>query len=369
MPLATRPSARRRGAAAAVAAALALALGACASEADEDPLRAADADADTDADTDGGAAGDPSSDGGGGAGEAPDMPEDLDAALEDAIDRLEDVDSADVRLELGLDQALVGELGITAEGLLDRDGRFSVVATTDGFGEQVELEVRSDGEAGWARSDDPAVLSALPDGAEWVEVPVDTLAEQGVISGFDDTFAVVPAVRGLVDAEDVGTEEVGGDEVRLIEGDLDWEAALDAATEDELPGLEDALTLTGAEVDLVGTVGLDGDGRIRLLRIEGESSAGGGELGAMALTMGLEVRGYDVGVEVEPPPEDEVVPADEVPDVVDELFGGLSAGGPDSGDDDPGGDGPGSDGPGGSGDDGGGLGEGLGEGEGGGFFD
>jgi hypothetical protein len=252
------------------------------------------------------------------------MPDDLDAALEDAIDAVEEADSADMRLDLHLEQALLGEVGVSADGRFDREGRVAMVGSVDGFGEQVEVEVRSDGESAWARSDDPAVQEALPDGAEWVEAPAGTLSEQGFGSDFASTFAFVPAVRGLVDAEDVGTDEVGGDEVRLIEGDLDWQAALDAATDDERDALDESLSLGDGEVDLVATVGLDGDGRLRLLQIEGEgSAAGAGDMGELSVSIGLEVRDYDVEVDVEAPPEDEVVSLDDVPEVADSLFGGL----------------------------------------------
>ena len=309
--LAVTPSARL--AAGALALLVALAGGACASEADEDPLTAG-------AGADGGGGS-----GAGGGGEAPDVPDDLDAAFEEAIAAVEEADSADLRAEVSVESSLIGTFGVTLDGLMTRDDVFDVTGTVDGFGDAGTVEMRGDGERAWVRTDSEEVQALLPEGVTWVEVPLDTLVEGGFFGGFEGTFGIVPVLRGLVDVEAVGTDEVGGDPVRVYEGDVDWEAALDAATDEELGGLSDSLSLEGAEAEeLVVTAALDADNRLRSFAMElvaGEDLTAGAGLEA---SLAFEVAEYDPEVEPpEPPPDDETVALDDMPELGDLLLGGL----------------------------------------------
>ena len=310
MPFPARTPSRL--AAGAVVLLVALVAGACASEADDDPLTSGGDGASADG-------------GGGGGGEAPDVPEDLDAAFEEAIAAVDEADAADVRAEVALESSLVGAFGITVDGVMTRDDVFDVTGSIDGFGDAGEIEMRSDGEHAWVRTDSGDVGSLLPEGVTWVEMPVGTLIDQGVYGGFAGTFDIVPVLRGLVDVEPVGTDEIGGDPVRVYEGDVDWQAALDAASEDELGGLTESLSLDGAEAEeFVVTAALDAENRLR--RFAMEVVAGGGLTGGAGLeaALGFEVAEYDPEVvPPEAPPEDETVSLDDMPELGGLLLGGL----------------------------------------------
>ena len=310
MPFPARTPSRL--AAGAVVLLVALVAGACASEADDDPLTSGGDGASADG-------------GGGGGGEAPDVPEDLDAAFEEAIAAVEEADSADLRAEVSVESSLIGTFGVTLDGLMTRDDVFDVTGTVDGFGDAGTVEMRGDGERAWVRTDSEEVEALLPEGVTWVEVPLDTLVDGGFFGGFEGTFGIVPVLRGLVDVEAVGTDEVGGDPVRVYEGDVDWEAALDAATDEELGGLSDSLSLEGAEAEeLVVTAALDADNRLRSFAMElvtGEDLTAGAGLEA---SLAFEVAEYDPEVEPpEPPPDDETVSLDDMPELGDLLLGGL----------------------------------------------
>ena len=132
-------------------------------------------------------------------------------------------------------------------------------------------------------------------------------------------------LRGLVDVEPVGTDEVGGDPVRVYEGDVDGEAALDAASDEELDALSDSLSLDGAEAEeLVVTAALDAENRLR--RFDMELVAGEGLTEGAGIEAGLafDVEAYDPEVVTpEPPPDDETVSLDDMPELGDFLLGGL----------------------------------------------
>jgi hypothetical protein len=220
---------------------------------------------------------------------------------------------------------LVGDFGVTLDGLMTRDDVFDVSGTIDGFGDAADIEMRSDGERAWVRTDSGDAESLLPEGVTWVEMPVGTLTEDGFYGGFEGTFGIVPALRGLVDAEAVGTDEVGGDPVRVYEGDVDWQAALDAAGADEVGGLGESLTLEGAEDgDLVATFALDDEDRLRRFELDVVAGEGLGEAAGIEARLAFEVTEYDPEVVVpEAPPEDETVALDSVDGLEDLLLGGL----------------------------------------------
>ncbi len=199
---------------------------------------------------------------------------------------------------------------------------------------EFELEMVADGEAVWITSDADEFTDAMPDGATWVEGSVDDLRDDGVWTGLDTTFDVLSVLRGVDGLSAAGTTEIGGDEVRLYEGDVDWEAALEAseaADPAERRALEETITLTG-DPDLATftvEVGLDDDDRVRFLDVEvvaspPESRADDPLAGDITLRIELEMASVDHDVEVpEGPPADETVPLSEAPEVADLLVGGL----------------------------------------------
>ncbi|HLT70761.1 MAG TPA: hypothetical protein VKZ72_11375 [Acidimicrobiales bacterium] len=252
---------------------------------------------------------------GGDAGTPDDQPP---ASFDEAIAAMAEVSSVDIELILGV------ELGNRAEikmlGELDRDdvGTLTAIATVD---EDMETEFRSDGDTVWISSSSPLFEGLLPAGATWVEADLEDLRAQEAWVGIAPTFDVLPVLRGLGEVEDAGTTEVGGDEVQLWSGDVDWAAARAAASARELSALDDVLSIQGDVEEFTVTVGLDGRDRVRVLELD--VTVGGAGL-QMHLWMDFTVRRLDHEVEApDAPPAGETVPIDEVPEVLDLLRNGM----------------------------------------------
>jgi len=289
---------------------VALALGACANQADDNPL-AGDGGEDADQPT-----------------EAPPVPEDVEQSLEDAIEATWSVSSADFRVEVGLHSELA-DFSAAVDGEFDREDVGTGFVTSEGDGDSGETELRSDGETVWVRSNDPDVTAELPAGVSWVEASVDDMRGTGVFTGLDNTFGALYVLRGIDEVSDAGIEEIEGVPVRLLEGDVDWEAALAAADTEERDDLQDTITLAEdtEATAFVAMLGLDGDGRVRLLELDitvvpagtdGEDLPPG--VDEASLMYSVEVARFDHDVAVPgTPPEDQTVPMAEVPEILDAL--------------------------------------------------
>lgn len=309
-PPVTLPTTSPSRALAALLAAGALALGACAGEA-SDTLTGG------------------SRPGSGDAGPAPGVPEDVEATFDEAIENTRAVTSAAVTLDIEVDSPIGGG-ALELVGDLSRDDVGTLTASSGGdLGDTFSIELRSDGETVYLTSDAPDIEDALPSGAEWVEASIDDLREADAWTGLDTTFDVLSLLRGVDEVSDGGTTDIGGDEVRLLEGDVDWDAALDASDPDERDGLESTISLGADTVidDFTVIVGLDGDNRIRLFEIEVLAGAGddvGFDMGELTMRLGLEAESFDHDVAVpDAPPADETVPIGDVPEIEDALREGL----------------------------------------------
>lgn len=305
MPARPRSSARRRRAAAVTALACLAVLSGCAGEGDGDTL-AGGAEAAT-------------------AGEAPPVPDDVAATFDAAIGATQAVDSADLQFDVAIVNSML-TFGARLTGEFDRDDVGVATALIADDGDEVRLEMRSDGETAWMTSDAPEVVDALPAGVSWVETTIDEARASDYFTGLDSTFAILPVVRGIRSVEDAGTAEIGGDEVRLFAGEVDWEAALAAAGPGERAGLDESLTFGEDTIaEFTATVGLDGRNRVRRLVLDITTSPSDeGEFGFdTSMTFELEVArlGHDVEVPAAPR-SDETVALSEVPTVEAALFDG-----------------------------------------------
>jgi hypothetical protein len=266
------------------------------------------------------------------AGDAPGVPDDPGETFADAIDATRASDTAAVDLSIGVESPIGGG-AVDLSGELTTDDVGSITATASAVdAPSFEVEMRSDGDTVWITSDAPEIDRALPSGVSWVEASLDELRDDDVWTGLDSTFDVLSVLRGVDDVADAGTIEVGGDEIRLLEGEVDWEAALDASGPDERDRLEETITLSGdTEIrDFTVTVGLDGDNRVRVLDLEviagppSDSSDDSSFMDEVTLRMRLEVAEVDHEVEMpDAPPADETVPISEVPEVAEALADGL----------------------------------------------
>lgn len=248
-----------------------------------------------------------------GADDAPDpgAPPDF----EGAIAAMAEVESVEVESVYGMEGGGVDRFELTMRGELGPDDVASLVMSSDLAG--LEIEVRSDGRTAWVTSTDPSFTEALPAGARWVETSVDELRDQGFWEGSDSFVALLPVLRGLGDLEDAGTTEIGGDEVRLWTGPVDLEAARSASSPEEAELIDQNVELRSDFESVTATVGVDGEGRVRTLRLE--TTGGSGEE-PWRIWMGFTL--HRVGQEVdapEPPPAEETVPLAEAPGALDIL--------------------------------------------------
>lgn len=245
---------------------------------------------------------------GGGTGDRPDQappaPQDVAEAFDGAIEATSEVRSTAITASV-----VVGTAATGYEGELAASGAGHVTAVDP---EGAEFELRSDGETAWLRADHPRVTDELPDGVSWVAAPHDELVDTELVHELHETWEILPVLRGIESVEDLGVDDVAGVPVRMLRGDVDFAAALDAASTDERSGLEETIRLDGEVDQFVADVGLDGDGRVRSLRLDVEIGGGGG-LGT-SMTVVFEMRAFNQAVEVpDAPPADATVPLDDVP--------------------------------------------------------
>lgn len=221
----------------------------------------------------------------------------------------------------------------TIEGHVDADGVGTLAVSFEPDPIPLTLELRSDGERAWVDGrDDPALEDVLPGGTRWVAAPIDDLRALGVLPLMTDLLAAVPLVRGLEPDTDERTS-AAGDIDRVLVGELDWDAALDAATADEVAALRPVVPVgdTGADrhdgADPAGglhavapvdgaavasaraTVTIDRDGRVRTLTV---SIAADSPEGPLSIELNFMATSYDQ--EVPSPPEPPgAVALDDVP--------------------------------------------------------
>jgi hypothetical protein len=164
----------------------------------------------------------------------------------------------------------------------------------------------------------PQIASELPGGKEWIGID---LAAAGEELGIDfeeltqfqqaDPTQTLQYLRGASeDFEEVGSEEVRGVETTHYRGTVDLRKALEQIPADSRDAFERVLELVG-DTKMPFEVWIDNDGLARRMKYEQPLPAGeGGQGTSMVLTMDM----YDFGVEVdvEPPPDDEVLDLQEL---------------------------------------------------------
>jgi hypothetical protein len=178
------------------------------------------------------------------------------------------------------------------------------------------MEARVDGERTWFELDAALVGPDVPSGARWLEAPTAELEERGVMSMDPNrTWAMLFL---LVGAQNVRTR---GDGSYAFDLDLD---AIDEGplTREQRAAAHTVLQFSDPEVfeSVGGTVRLDGEGRVSELSLEvvGARSLLGED---MSLRMSLRVSELDVPVTVPIPPPEEVVMAQDHPELLERLVG------------------------------------------------
>ena len=200
------------------------------------------------------------------------------------------------------------------------DGEFSTdplaMHATYRFGELpgmpagAEMELILDGSTFYLRMPDLAGAQGLP--TEWVSMDIDEVAPGfdslvALSQGQNDPTSSFAYLKGITDAEVVGTETVAGFETTHYRGSADMQEALDRlsaeADADARQALAQARKIMGT-ADVPIDVWIDEDGLVRRMSFSMEASAGAA--GAFSMRMNMEISEYDIDVELPIPAADDV---------------------------------------------------------------
>lgn len=254
-----------------------------------------------------------------------DVPEALSpqAAVAEAATKTADAGSARVTFTGTVSGVPGGPFTISGEGeyYTRQQGRvtfdMSELGAATGGSLGGEMEMVMDGSVIYMKLPSQ-VASGLPGGKEWIRLDL-AAAGEGLGVDFadlmqfqqmDPTQALKYLLGASEDFERVGSEDVRGVETTHYRGTVDFRKASELIPADSRDDFERVLELTG-EPTIPFEVWIDGDGLTRRMKYEQPLPADqGGEETTMALTMEM----YDFGaeVDVEPPPDDEVIDLQEL---------------------------------------------------------
>jgi hypothetical protein len=238
------------------------------------------------------------------------------AAVAQAATKYDEAGSSRVSMSATMTGVPGGPFTFTGEGEFDRErGRMTMdmseLGEATGGAFAGELEMILDDLVMYMKFPE-AITEQLPGGKSWVRID---LREAGKELGIDleelmqvqqsDPSQSLQYLRGASDDfEEVGEEEVRGVETTHYRGTIDLHKAVEQLPEDARESFERAIDLIGTD-ELPLDVWIDDDGMARRMKYEQPLPSGGGEEGAMELTM--EFFDFGVDVDVEPPPSDEVI--------------------------------------------------------------
>jgi hypothetical protein len=217
-----------------------------------------------------------------------------------------------------------GDLSFAIEGVVDPESE-SASMTASANDAEVELLVL-DG-TGYVTSEDEAFASALPEGAEWLEVDSGEFGDVGLNTSFgEEGFSPqIYLVLGATDIEAGGEEEVGGDPVRSYSFGIDKDQAVAEAPPESRERVEGSISLEGESPEITGEATIDAEGRLRSFNATGTAgSPFGGE--DIEVSLDSEYTAFGVEVPVEPPAEEETATLDEAPEAAAALQSLLSGG-------------------------------------------
>ncbi|MCZ7529964.1 MAG: hypothetical protein M5U31_06245 [Acidimicrobiia bacterium] len=231
------------------------------------------------------------------------------------------VDAGSSAFELTGTSTVAGtSVDISAEGAFDYtsgNGEMTITTEVPGFGEMVLEERIIDGVVFMNMGDVPGL------GGGWTSLDI---SEAFGAEGLGNSIGAQPSpteqldqLRAAGDVEEVGTEEVRGEEATHYTAVLDFQALLDEGADalGEVLGDEDVEFFTGLFEDLGGDTTVDvwitDDG----LPVR-HSTTSSFEIAGQVVESDITMEFFDFGLDVSP----EAPPADEVTSF-DDLFGGL----------------------------------------------
>jgi hypothetical protein len=243
------------------------------------------------------------------------------AAVAQAATKYEEAGSSRVSMTATIKDVPGGPLSFTGEGEFDQEsGRMTMdmssLGEATGGALAGEMELVFDQLVLYMKFPAP-ISEQLPGGKSWVRID---LREAGQELGIDleelmqvqqsDPTQSLQYLRGASDDfEEVGQEDVRGVETTHYRGTIDPRKAAEQLPEDVREAFEQATELIGTN-KLPFDVWIDGDGMARRMKYEQPLPGAGGETASMALTM--ELFDFGVEVDVEPPPDDEVLDIQEL---------------------------------------------------------
>ena len=196
--------------------------------------------------------------------------------------------------------------------------RFAITTTVDAGGEeiriggegafaldgskgQLSLEIPGAGEVSLRLLDGTAYLQ-VPQAPGWYSVPFEKLAGSSLATSTDPTSSLDQLAGASSDVEEVGTEDVRGEETTRYRGTLDMEKALASATGPQKAALEKSLASL-KETKVPFDAWIDGEGRMRKLT-QSLTVEQMGQTGTAEVT--LEFYDFGTQVDVAAPPAAEV---------------------------------------------------------------
>lgn len=233
--------------------------------------------------------------------------------LLEAVEATRAAGSATVELALGFDGGeLLGSQSVSIGGPATFDGSRADL-TVSANGEADTLRILVDDDQSWMGGHGDDVRGALPEGADWVEIPADDLRAAQSYSNPGD-LAFLYLVGG---AQDI---EATDDGYRF---DIDLDAAVASAPEELKEEVASNLSFSGSLApEITGEVVLDDEGRVTSLAVVGIQRPSAEEVEQMELAPDTEIRieldatleDFDEDFDVEEP-DGEVVPLSEAPQV------------------------------------------------------
>ncbi len=255
----------------------------------------------------------------------------FDGDFDDVIATTLDQPSATMDLDFSFESAQDGRDEVSIQGAYALDPEQAQLELEDSGG---AFEIILDDGRLWADFEDPSIVDLLPEGAEWVTGDAEEL---GLEDGADGLAPppVVYFLAGADNVEETGADELDGTEVEGYRFDLNFEAAVDAAPAEVREDVANLITTTGSgDLALEGEAFVDGEGRLRLLDVEGAFILGvpGADdedlpfpMGEIGIESRLELTDFGDDVELDIPEEDETASVDDDPDLrdaVEAVFGG-----------------------------------------------
>ena len=173
-----------------------------------------------------------------------------------------------------------------------------------------EMEMILDGSVMYMRSPMLSRSSGLD--TDWISMDLEALAPgfsdlASLSQGQNDPTAQLEYLRGISDAEEVGTEQVAGVETTHYSGTVDLDAAYDRLPDDTRGELKQAIAQARKQFGngaMPVDVWIDGDGLLRRMTISLES--GGNSAVDFGMEMTMEIPEYGIAMHLPIPKDGDV---------------------------------------------------------------